>query len=102
MLIQHHETGVSPADVPQNRLAVLAINTTLTVINLHVCVHNQEIFDLKGAFTRRNIRCNMLFNMLRRMLHRTLCNKSPPLTRTELYANLLLATRNNLEQILFC
>ena len=56
----------------------------------------------KGAFTRRNIRCNMLCNMFHRMLHRMLCNKSPPLTRTERYANLLHATRNNLEQILFC
>ena len=66
--------------------------------------HDERIREVlkKGAFTRRNIRCNMLCNMLHRMLHRMLCNKSPPLTRTERYANLLHATRNNLEQILFC
>ena len=62
--------------------------------------HLSEI--TKGAFTRHNIRLNMLCNLLSQLLSQVLCNNSPHVTRRKRYANLLHSTRNKIEQILNC
>ena len=90
-----------PLIITQSRYICPSLSPAINGLIATQIVHRRN-YHLKGDFTRRNIRCNMLCNMLHRMLHRMFCNKSPPLTRTERYANLLHATRNKLEQILFC